>query len=263
MMDYKAVENIKNYGAHKDTGEGRVKVLKDDIGYRMDEKAEYVMIGGCLLPEGMPHVFKAQKEIMEKLKIDYTMLSTEYCCGWVPLGQPAVMAKNEEEITEAREIGREFILRNFKQAEELGAKSIVLFCSACEPSYSNCRHETSLEMISYIDLINRYFGGGKLNMQADYYAGCYRFRRKMTNNPLDLEPAKQVLKKIEGLKINYLDSDLCCYIPPHLEKVINSLKSRNIINICSGCYNQLNNVLKDKGDFQIKMLPEIVAAAIE
>ena len=263
MMDYKAIENIKNYGAHKDTGEGRVKVLRDDMGYRMDEKAEYVVIGGCLLPEGMPHVFKALKEIMEKLKIDYTMLSTEYCCGWVPLGQPAVMAKNEEEITEAKEIGREFILRNFKQAEELGAQSIVLFCSACEPSYSNYRHETSLEMISYIDLINRYFVGGKLKMQADYYAGCYRFRRKITNNPLDLGPAKQVLNKIEGLKINYLDSDLCCYIPPHLEKVINSLKSRNIITICSGCYGQLNNVLKDKGDFQIKMLPEIVAAAIE
>jgi hypothetical protein len=85
----------------------------------------------------------------------------------------------------------------------------------------------------------------------------------MTNNPLDLEPAKEVLERIEGLKINYLDSDLCCYIPPHLEKVINSLKSRNIITICSGCYGQLNNVLKDKGDFQIKMLPEIVAAAIE
>jgi len=262
-MDYKAIENIKNYGSYKDTGERRVRVLRDDIGYRMDEKADYVVIGGCLLPEGMPHAFKALKAIMEKLKIDYTMLSTEYCCGWVPLGQPAVMAKNEEEITKARQIGREFIMRNFRQAEELEAESIVLFCAACEPNYSNYRHETSLEIISYIDLIDRYFDGGKVNMEADYYAGCYRFRRKITNEPLDLEPAKRVLNKIEGLKINYLDSNLCCYIPPHLGKVINSLKTRNIINICSGCYNQLNNVLKDKGDFQIKMLPEIVAASIE
>jgi len=262
-MDYRAIENIKKYGAYKDTGEGRVKVLRDDIGYRMDEKADYVMIGGCLLPEGMPHVFRALKEVMEKLKIDYTMLSTEYCCGWVPLGQPAVMAKNEEEITRAREIGRDFILRNFRQAEELGADSIVLFCAACEPSYSNYRHETSLEIISSMDLINRYFDGGKLNMEADYYAGCYRFRRKITNKPLDLEPVKQVLSKIEGLKTNYLDSNLCCYIPPHLEKVVDSLKSRNIITVCSGCYNQLKNVLKDRGEFQIRMLPEIVAASIE
>jgi Fe-S oxidoreductase len=263
MIDYVAIENIKNHGAYKETGEGRVKVLRDEIGYRMDEKADYVVIGGCLLPEEMPHVFKALKVIIEKLKIDYTMLSTEYCCGWVPLGQPAVRAKNEEEISKAREIGRDFILRNFKQAEELGADSIVVFCAACEPSYSNYRHETSLEIISYIDLINRYFDGGKLNMEADYFAGCYRFRRKMTNMPLDLEPAKQVLNKIEGLKINYLDSDLCCYIPPHVEKVFDSLKTSNIINICSGCYIQLNNILKDKGNFQIKMLPEIVAASIE
>jgi len=262
-MDYKAIENIKNYGAYKDKGEGRVKILRDDIGYRMDEKADYVMIGGCLLPKGMPHVFRALTEVMEKLKIDYTMLSTEYCCGWVPLGQPAVMAKNEEEITRAREIGRDFILRNFEQAEELGAESMVLFCAACEPSYSNYRHETSLEIISYMDLINRYFDGGKLNMEVDYYEGCYRFRRKMTNKPLDLEPARQVFSKIEGLKTNYLDSNLCCYIPPHLEKVVDSLKSRNIITICSGCYSQLNNVLKDRGDFQIRMLLEIVAASIE
>jgi Fe-S oxidoreductase len=229
----------------------------------MDEKANYVLIGGCLLPEAMPHVFKGLKEIIEKLKIDYTMLSTEYCCGWGPLGQPAVRAKNEKEITKAKEIGRDFILRNFNQAKDLGAKSIVLFCSACEPNYSNCRHETSLEIISYIDLINRYFEGGKLDMEADYYAGCYRFRRKMTNRSLNLESAKQVLNKIEGLKVNFLDSNLCCYIPPHVEKIFDSLKSCNIINICSGCHSQLNNLLKDRGNFQIKMLPEIVAASIE
>jgi Fe-S oxidoreductase len=261
-MDYKAIENIKKYGAYKDTGEGRVKVLRD-AGCRMDEKADYVIIGGCLLPEGMPHVFRALKEVMEKLTIDYTMLTMEYCCGWVPLGQPAVMAKNEEEITQARQIGRDFILSNFRQAEELGAQAMVLFCAACEPSYSNYRHETSLEIISYMDLINRYFDGGKLNMEADYYEGCYRFGRKMTNEPLDLEPPRQVLSKIEGLKTNYLDTNLCCYIPPHLEKVVDSLKSRNIITICSGCYGQLSNALKDRGDFQIRMLPEIVAASIE
>jgi hypothetical protein len=100
-------------------------------------------------------------------------------------------------------------------------------------------------------------------MEADYYAGCYRFRRKMTNKSLNLESAKQVLNKIEGLKVNFLDSNLCCYIPPHVEKIFDSLKSCNIINICSGCYSQLNNLLKDRGNFQIKMLPEIVAASIE
>jgi Fe-S oxidoreductase len=263
MLDYKAIEKIKNYGAYKDTGEGRIKVLRDDIGYRMDEKADYVIIGGCLLPEAMPHAFKALKEIMEKLKISYAMLSTEYCCGWAPLGQPAVMAKNEEDIGRAREIARDFILKNFKQAEELGAHSIAIFCAACEPNYSNYRHETSLEIISYMDLLNRFFDGGKLNMEADYYAGCYRFRRKITNKPLNLKPARQVLSKIEGLKINYLDSNLCCYIPPHMGKLIDSLKSRTIITICSGCYSQLKNALKDKGNFQIKMLPEIVAASTE
>ncbi|OPX40424.1 MAG: hypothetical protein B1H11_00015 [Desulfobacteraceae bacterium 4484_190.1] len=55
------------------------------------------------------------------------MLSKEYCCGWVPLGQPAVMAKSEEDIARAKEIAEEFILGNFRQAEALGAKSIRFF----------------------------------------------------------------------------------------------------------------------------------------
>jgi len=263
MIDYKAVENIKKYGAYKDTGDRRRKILRDDIGYRMDEKADYVTIGGCLLPEAMPHAFKALKDVMEKLAIDYTMLSREYCCGWVPLGQPAVRAKNEEDIGRAREIARDFILRNFKQAEELGARSIVIFCAACEPNYSNYRHETNLEIISYMDLLNRHFDGGRLNIEADYYAGCYRFRRKITTTPLDLEPARQVLNKIDGLKLNYADNNLCCHIPPHLEKLSDSLKSDTIIALCSGCYNQLTKVLRDKGNFQIKMLHEVVAASME
>ena len=36
----------------------------DDIGLRMDEKAEYVIIKGCRQPEDMPHVFRALKSIL-------------------------------------------------------------------------------------------------------------------------------------------------------------------------------------------------------
>ncbi len=64
MLDNKLVENIKAYGTYRDLGEGRLKVLVDDIGLRMDEKAEYVIIKGCRQPEDMPHVFRALKSIL-------------------------------------------------------------------------------------------------------------------------------------------------------------------------------------------------------
>jgi len=263
MIDFKLVENIRAYGAYKDSGEGRRKVLVDDIGFKVDEKAEYVIIGGCLQPEGMPHVFRALKNLLDHLQVDYTMLSKEYCCGWVPLQQPAVIAKNEEDIAKAKELAEGFILENFKQAEALGARSIALFCAACEPNYSNYKQATNLEIISYTELLDRYFQGGKLALEADYYPGCYRFRRRITTEPLDVEPAVRVLNKIDGLKVNHLDSNLCCFIPPHLEQLTTSLTTSNVITICTGCYGRLKEVLKEKGDYQVTMLPEVVLAAVQ
>lgn len=261
MINEKLVENIRKHGIFKESGEGRLKVLADDSGFRMDERAEYVLIGGCHQPEDMPHVFKALKNLLDHLQIDYTMLSKEYCCGWVPLTQPAVIARNDDEIARAKELAEGFVLGNFRQAESLGARSIALFCSACEPAYSNCRHATSLEIISCNELIDRYLKGGKLDAEIDYYPGCYRFRRRITTEPLDVEPAVRVLKKIAGLKVNYLDSSLCCYIPPHLEKLTTSLTTSNVVTICTGCYEKLTETLAD--NYQVKMLPEVVLAAVE
>ncbi len=258
MIDTKLVENIRAYGTCKGLGEERRKILVDDIGYRIGEKADYVIITGCFQPEGMPHVMLALKQLLDSFHVDYTLLGKEYCCGWMPLGQPAVMTKNEEDIAKTKELAREFILENFKQAESLGAKSIVLFCSACEPNYTNCLGDTKLEVISYSELIGRYFTGGKLNSELDYYAGCYRFRRRITTGPVDVSPAVRVLEKIRELKVNYIDASLCCYIPPHMEQIIGSLTTKTLVNICSGCYHSLRGKLQERPDIQVKMLPEVV-----
>lgn len=261
MIDQKLVDNIRAYGAYKDSGEGRQGIL-EEIGFRIGEKAKYVIITGCLLPEGMPHVFRSFKELLDNLQIDYTLLSKEYCCGWVPLAQPAVMAKNEEDIAKVKELSKEFVIDNFRQAEALGARSIALFCAACEPSYSNYKSETNLELISYTELLDRYFHDGRLDLDADYYAGCYRFRRRITDEPLDVQPAVQALNRIKGLRLNHLDSKLCCYIPPHLEQITASIKNKVVITICTGCYHNLRRVLAERGDYQVKMLPEVLLEAL-
>jgi len=263
MVNEKIVDNIRQHGAFEGSGKARYKVLAENIGFKMDQKAEYVVIGGCLQPKDMPHVFSALKGIFEHLKVDYTFLSKEYCCGWVPFGQPAVTAKNEEEIAKFKELARGFVVENFRQAEALGAKSIVLFCAACEPNYSNCKDATRLEIISYVELLDRHFQGGRLDLEVDYYPGCYRFRRRITTEPIDVEPAMRVLQKIEGLEVNQLDSNLCCYIPPHLEQLTGSLKTNNLVTICTGCYTNLKQNLQEKGNYRVIMLPEIVLEALQ
>lgn len=261
MIDQAQVENIKKFGVPGDSGETRLRILSEQIGFRMDGPAEYVIIAGCFQPGAMPGVLTAFKNLLELLEVDYTMLSKEYCCGWMPIGQPAVMTKNEEDIKEFKEISKAFIRENFRQAKELGAKSIALFCAACEPNYSNCKDETDLEFISYVELLSRHFGGGKLDMEIDYYPGCYRFRRKITEEPLGDDPTARILKKIEGLTVNEVDGKLCCYIPPHLEQLGESLAADNLVTICTGCYHNLNAMLQDREGLKVRMLPELVLEA--
>ncbi|MEE4351536.1 MAG: (Fe-S)-binding protein [Desulfatiglans sp.] len=263
MINEKAIENIREYGVYHDTGRARNKILFEDVGLNADQKAEYVIIAGCAQPEGMPQTFLALKNIFERLQVSYTFLSKEYCCGWMPLGQPAVMAKNEEDIAESKVLAGEFVEENFRQAKSLGAKSIALFCAACEPTYSNYKDRTDLEIISYTELLDRYFLEGKLELDADYYAGCYRFRRKMTSSPLDLEPTLKILDKIEGLHVNHLDNSKCCFIPPHLENLNESIKTDTVITICTGCFYNLRKTLKDKGDYEVTMLPDLLWRSIQ
>ena len=261
MINEKLVDNIRAHGVYQDSGEGRRRVL-EDIGFRIGQRAEYIIITGCVQPEGMPHVLRALRDLLDHFRIDYTLLSKEYCCGWMPLGQPAVMAKNEEDIAKAKELAKEFIIQNFRQAEALGAKSIALFCAACEPSYTNCAGATNLEVISYSELQDRYFSGGRLDSEVDYYAGCYRFRRRVTTEPVDVEAAERLLNKIDGLRVNHPDSNLCCYIPPHLEQLTDSLTTRNLVTICTGCYHNLRRSLEEKGDYQVRMLPEVLLESV-
>jgi len=57
MIDEKAAENIRTYGVYQGSGEGRTKVLFQDLGVRADQEADYVILTGCVQPEGMPHAF--------------------------------------------------------------------------------------------------------------------------------------------------------------------------------------------------------------
>jgi len=261
MIDEKLVDNIRTFGIFKDDGEGKRRIL-EDIGFRVGESAEYAVVMGCYQPEAMPHVLRDLKALLDHLRIDHTLLPKEYCCGWMAFGQPAVMAKNEEDVVRYKELSREFVIANFKQAEGLGAKTIVLFCAACEPSYTNCASATDLEIISYSELLDRHWSIGWLDKAVDYYAGCYRFRRRITSESVDVEAAVRLLSKVEGLKVNHLDSTQCCYIPPHMEQLSNSLTNETVVTICTGCYQNLRRKLPEKGSYQVKMLPEVLLEAV-
>ncbi len=258
-MDQKMIDRVMANGTFRDPVK-RQRVF-EEVGFKIGKKADYAIIAGCGQPEAMPHVLRAFKQLLDHLKVSYTMLAKEYCCGWAPLAQPAVIAKNDESIARAKEVSAGFIVENFRQAEALGAKTIALFCAACEPIYTNYSG-TKPEVISYSELLARHFTAGLLNTEIDYYAGCYRFRRRMTSEPVNTGAALQLLSRVRGLKVNHVDNRLCCYIDPHMEQLTASLKTKTVATICTGCYAGLQHALKDKGGFQVKMLPELLLESV-
>lgn len=262
MIDENLVNNIRINGTYQGLSQSKYKVLVEELDFKVDQSAEYVFITGCGYPGLVPNIFISFKDFFNHYKVDYTLLSKEYCCGY-PISQSAIIAKDEAAIGDAKTYSSEFILNNCRQAEALGAKSIVLFCAGCEPNYANLLNETKLEVISYIDLLERYFNGGKLNLDVDYYAGCFRFRRRLTSMPLNVEAAQHVLGKIEGLKVNQLDNNLCCFKEQQVSPLLDSLKTKTLVTICSGCYYKLKGILKDRDGYEVKMLPEIVMEAVQ
>lgn len=261
-MNADVVEKIDKYGDCRGASSKKTGILVDQLGFPIGQKAEYAIITGCFQAESMPHVLKAFKNILDHYGVSYTLLPREHCCGWMPLGQPAVMAKDQKAIAEFKQVSKSFIAKNAAQAEALGARSIVLFCGACEPHYTNMKDGIRQEVISFYDLMDRHFTAGRLDGEIDYYAGCYRFRRRLTDSPVDVSPAVNILKRIEGLKVNYLDNSKCCYVPAHLEQLMGTVRSSSVVNICSGCYYNLAQKLRDGKSARSRMLPEVVWSAI-
>ena len=263
MKEQEKIENIKTSGVYHDDGENRKRILFEEIGVPADQEAEYVFLSGCHQPEGMPQVFKALKDLLEHFGVKYTFLSKEFCCGWLPLLQPAVIAKDNEKLSELRGVAQEFMQNNIRQAEELKAKAIVTVCSACEPNYSELKDTTKLEILHYPEFLDRFFEGGKLDLQADYYLGCYRFRRMITKKELDVASMDALLAKVDALKLNRIDSTWCCFVPKHMEKILESINNNLIITTCSGCMANLERMTKEKENFKVKLLPEIVWEALK
>jgi len=263
MKEEELLQNIRQNGVYHDSGRNRRKILFEQIGVPADQKADYVILSGCHLPEGMPQVFSALKGFLEHFGVEYTFLSKEFCCGWLPLLQPAVMAKDERQVRIKKKTAESFAKQNLKQAENLGAKAVVTVCAACEPNYSELKSGTDPEILHYPQLLARFFDGGILNMNADYYQGCYRFRRMITPETLNVDSMEVLLQNIDQLRLNRIDDKWCCFVPKHMQVISNCIKNDIIITTCSGCMENLKKLSKEKENTKVKLLPEVVWESLQ
>ena len=259
LIERATVENIRGTGKTRDDLPERIPILEEhDLPY--DQSAENVVVSGCQILPGLPHLLVPLARIFNKKGVSYTFLSKEYCCGNY-LYRPAIKERSDEAVAECRELSREFVGKNIQQTRELGAKRIIIFCSPCYPIYKHAFPEE--DIIFYPEAINELIDPISFDEKIDYYAGCYRLHKKFSPVPMDLQSTNDVLDKMEGLEVNRISAPKCCFHPEGLTHMIEGVRTNTMVHICTGCYGQALQNMPQERSVEILMLPDFVERAME
>jgi len=257
LIDKGTVDLIRDTGNTSENLPNRVEVMEKN-NLPIDQNADNVIITGCQVIGAMPHVLAALVGILERGGQSCTLLSKEYCCG-NNLYRPAIKERDDDAISECRSLSREFVELNVQKVKKLRGKRLVIFCSPCYPIYKHAAPEE--EIIFYPQAIAETMGTLEFQEEIDYYAGCYKLHKKFSPVPMDLKSTNQVFSRIKGLSINRISAPSCCYKPDGLKHMIENVKTRRMVHICTGCYLQAFLNLEKDRSVSLMMLPELVELA--
>ena len=258
LIDPAMVRCIRETGNTSENLPDRLETLEKH-GFAFDRPAENVVVTGCQILPGLPHVIEAMTRIFDRAGFSYTFLSREYCCG-NNLYRPAIKARDEQAMEECRNLSREFVHRNLEAAKQLGARRLVIFCSPCYPIYKHAIKD--FEIVFYPRAIAECLQPMASDRSIDYYAGCYRLHKKFAPVKMDLKSANEVFEKFQGLSVHRISAPQCCYKPEGAAHMMGGVQTGIMVHVCTGCYVQaLVNKPQDR-DFALQMLPEFVEACL-
>lgn len=259
LIDQNMLDTIRRTGKTDDQFPDRIPIL-EQYSLPYDRQADSAIITGCQILASIPKSLASLSRLLDRGGISHTFLSQEYCCG-NNLYRPAIKARDEDAMVELRALSKEFVDKNIKMAEELGAKRLIIFCSPCYPIYKHAFPEK--DIVFYPAAIDKAVTFVALKKKVDYYAGCYKLHRRFAPVPMDLTSANRIFRKMEGLELNRIKAPSCCYKPDGLAHMIDGVETDCMVHICTGCYFQaLLHMPPDRG-VSVKMLPEFVELALE
>jgi hypothetical protein len=258
LIDENMVETIRSTGNAYESMPDRAEVM-ERYGLPYDREAENVIVTGCQLLAALPQVLRSLANILQRGGLSFTFLSREYCCGNY-LYRPAIAARDDDAISEVRELSREFVSGNISKAQELGAGRLIIFCSPCYPIYKHAFPQE--DIIFYPVAIAEVMGTIPYREKIDYYAGCYRLHRKLSPVPMDLDSTEEVFSRLEGLEVHRIDAPQCCYKPEGAAHMIASVETGTLVHVCTGCYGQALASLPEGSGTETLMLPELVEKAL-
>jgi Cysteine-rich domain len=257
LIDEHMVQTIRSTGKTRESLPDRVPILRQyDLPF--DRRATNVVITGCQILAMLPKVLATLARLFDRAGFSYTFLSREYCCGNY-VYRPAIKARDESALAECRELSKEFLAMNVEQAEALGATRLVIFCSPCYPIYRHAFPDK--EILFYPAALNAILNPMQFRREIDYYPGCYKLHEKFSPVPMDLESTQEIFAKMEGLRVNQISAPHCCFTPDGLTHMMDSIRTRLMVHICTGCYLQSVNNVRQDSDTKVVMLPDLVQMA--
>lgn len=158
------------------------------------EKPEYLFWVGCAgaYDDRYKKVARAFAKILVHLNVSFAVLGKEETCT----GDPARRAGNEM-------LFQMQALQNIELFKAYEIKKVITICPHCYNTFKNEYPDlgADFEVISYIDILNRYIDEGKLNIDSEkfkntkitYHDPCYLGRA----NGIYEQP-RAILKKLGG-----------------------------------------------------------------
>lgn len=227
------LHQIEAQGPSVEVGAMRLRLLKEMMGARIDRRAEYAVVTGCNAPFRFYHV-KSFVDLLERLGVDYTFLSREFCCG------NSYLPKNEHspELAALEPYAQDYEARNLRAAESLGARALVTFCANCNARYRRQLKDPSLPILYWPDLVADKLGGLNLETRIDFYEGCHRDQHAILPGAINPATSKSLLQGIKGLTYGEIDNDICCKQKP--QDIFGAVRTGLLVTPTSCCYGYLS-----------------------
>lgn len=268
------IEESHNISDEENEERGEWQELIKDLPEHAFEKkhAEVVFFVGCVasffpLAQKIP---VNMARIMERAKVDFTILGgEEWCCGF-----PLIGAGMPEKVGA-------LMAHNLKRVAETGAKEIVFTCPSCYHTWKHL-HKTDLKLYHATQMLARMIKDGQFTLKEIRATVTYHDPCDLGRNSGVFEEPRQVIKAIPGIKLVELPHNrqlaMCCGGGGNLEMTNPELSGKvarikideiqrtgadMVVSSCQQCLRTIyTKARKENVDLVVKDLTELVAEAI-
>lgn len=254
------IGHIEALGCHGTPALLRKKILESTGIDQPKAAADTVLFFGCYLPFVIPSSIRDYIKVLERVKIDYTYLDDEFCCGF-----PMIETTTGPDQEKALQAGKRFMQANREKALQKGANKIAYICVWCAHLAKRFFPGDSIDHLYYPDLILDGLDKQVLKvtpMTVGYFEGCHR-RSRICAPGIDLEWGKyrRLAGTIRGLEIVDLPNNSCCSTNP--ERIVAEAEKRGLRSIlfpCVSCHVRVGTA--GKGKIEPIFLPQLLLSAV-